>query len=38
MWTIIGFIPVPPGHLVDHMKRPIHDPAKVESMLKMFLL
>lgn len=38
MWTITGFIPLPDGALVDNMKRPLHDPAKVEEHLKMFLL
>jgi hypothetical protein len=38
MWVITGFLPVPQGHLVQYMQRPLHDPAKVEQHLKRFLL
>ena len=38
MWTVTGFIPVSQGALVDYMQRPLHNPAKIEEMLKLFLL
>lgn len=38
MWTITGFLPVDMGKLVDNLKRPIHDPVKIEQQLKRFLL
>lgn len=38
MHQCVDFIPVPARHLVEHMKRPIHDPAKIEASLRQFLL
>lgn len=38
MHQCVDFIPVPPRYLVEYMKRPIHDPAKIEASLRQFLL